>query len=46
MAKAEPGRWAVVDAGKEWEKVQKQLHTTILKKQAESEIRLTPQTLR
>jgi len=46
MAKQEPGRWVVVDAGKEWEKVQKQLRRTILKKQAESEIRLTPQTLR
>jgi thymidylate kinase len=46
MAKQEPGRWVVVDAGKEWEKVQKQLRRIILKKQAESEIRLTPQTLR
>ena len=46
MAKQEPGRWVVVDAGKEWEKVQKQLRRTILKKQAESEIRLPPQTLR
>jgi len=46
MAKQEPGRWVVVNAGKEWEKVQRQLRRTILKKQAESGIRLTPQTLR
>ena len=46
MAKQEPGRWVVVDAGKEWEKVQKQLRRTILKKQAESGIRLIPQSLR
>ena len=42
MAKQEPGRWAVVDAGKAWEKVQKQLRMTVLKKQAEFEIRMIP----
>jgi dTMP kinase len=32
MVKREPNRWAVVDAGKEWEEVQKQLRIVILKK--------------
>jgi dTMP kinase len=32
MVKQEPGRWAVVDAGKKWEDVQEQLRTTILTK--------------
>jgi dTMP kinase len=32
MVKQEPNRWIVVDAGKEWDQVQKQLRTTILKK--------------
>jgi len=32
MAKQEPRRWFVVDAGKGWEDVQKQLRTTILRK--------------
>ncbi|HEX7541516.1 MAG TPA: dTMP kinase [Anaerolineales bacterium] len=32
MVKQEPKRWVVVDAGKGWEEVQKQLRITILKK--------------
>jgi dTMP kinase len=32
MVKREPNRWAVVDAGKEWDEVQKQLRIVILKK--------------
>jgi dTMP kinase len=32
MVKQEPKRWVVVDAGKEWDDVQKQLRTIILKK--------------
>jgi dTMP kinase len=32
MVKQEPKRWVVVDAGKEWDDVQTQLRTTILKK--------------
>ncbi|HEX7621047.1 MAG TPA: dTMP kinase [Anaerolineales bacterium] len=31
MVKQEPERWVVVDAGKGWDEVQKQLQTTILK---------------
>lgn len=31
MVKQEPKRWVVVDAGKGWDEVQKQLQTTILK---------------
>jgi len=32
MAKQEPGRWVVVDAGQAWDKVQEELRATILKK--------------
>jgi dTMP kinase len=32
MVRQEPKRWMVVDAGKEWDEVQKQLRTAILKK--------------
>jgi len=32
MVKQDPKRWVVVDAGKGWNEVQKQLRTTILKK--------------
>ena len=30
MAKQEPGRWAVVDAGRDWQSVQEELRKTIL----------------
>jgi dTMP kinase len=30
MAKQEPGRWIVVDAGGEWKNVQQELHTVLL----------------
>ena len=32
MVKAEPKRWAVIDAGRKWDEVQKELRGTILKK--------------
>jgi len=31
LVKQEPGRWAVVDAGRSWEEVQKELRQTILR---------------
>jgi thymidylate kinase len=34
LAKAEPQRWVVIDAGQEWERVQQQLREEILKRLA------------
>ena len=37
MVRQEPGRWVVVDAGKEWETVQEELRSVI-----ETRLKITP----